>query len=236
MKRPALALAVACAAPLLIAAIAPGITPPDLERLGWRKVRWQGIEPAQFQATPSGGVRVQGRGQAAFVHRPLPGQAICLAWRWRVDAGPPPTDLRRKGGDDRALALTVGFTDYGPNAGLGARAQMAMAQAVAGDHRLPRSALSYVWGGTGQEAAGASHGFFASPWSSAISRVRVMHAAQSRRGQWVEEKVDLGTDWRAAFGGQAVPGLLEVAIGTDVDDTNSPIDAQVENIRLVPCG
>ena len=236
MRRPALALAVACAAPLLIAAISPGITPPDLERLGWRKVRWQGIEPPQFQVTPQGGVRVQGRGQAAFVHRPLPGQATCLAWRWRVDAGPPPTDLRRKGGDDRALALTVGFTDYGPNAGIAARAQMAMAQAVAGDHRLPRSTLSYVWGGTGQEAAGAPRGFFTSPWSTHTSRVRIMHPAQARRGQWVEEKVDLGADWRAAFGGNAVPALLEVAIGTDVDDTNSPIDAQVENIRLVACG
>ncbi|MGX9964512.1 DUF3047 domain-containing protein [Roseomonas sp. F4] len=236
MKRPALALAVACAAPLLMAAITPGVTPPDLERLGWRKVHWQGIAPAQFQATASGGVRVLGRGQAAFVHRPLSGQATCLAWRWRVDAGPPATDLRRKGGDDRALSLTVGFADYGPNAGLAARAQMAMAQAVTGDHRLPRSALSYVWGGTGQEAAGAPHGFFASPWSTAISRLRIMHPAGAQRGRWVEEKVDLGADWRAAFGGGTVPALLEVAIGTDVDDTNSPIDAQVENIRLLPCG
>lgn len=235
MKRPALALAVACAAPLLAAAIAPGQTPAELERLGWRKVRWQGIAPAQFLATPSGGVRVQGRGESAFIHRPLSGAPTCLAWRWRVDAGPPPTDLRRKGGDDRALSLSVGFTDYGPDAGFGTRAQMAMAQAVAGEHRLPRSTLSYVWGGTGREATGTAHGFFPGPWSPGTSRLRILQPAHAPRGQWVEQKVDLGADWRAAYGGAAVPTLQDVAIGTDTDDTNAPIDAQVENIRLIPC-
>lgn len=232
MKRPALALAVACAAPLLVAAIAPGQTPPELERLGWRKVRWQGIPPVSFGATPNGGVRVLGQGQAAFLYRPLQGPAACLTWRWRVDAGPPPTDLTRKGGDDRAISLTIGFTDYGPGAGFAARAQLAMAQALAGDHRLPRSTLSYVWGGTGREAAG---GFFASPYGPAISRIRIQRPAATPLGRWVEEKVDLGADWRSAFGGAAVPALQELAISTDVDDTGSRIDAMVEDIRLVPC-
>ncbi|MDO9502539.1 DUF3047 domain-containing protein [Falsiroseomonas sp.] len=232
MKRPALALAVACAAPLLAAAISPGRTPPDLERLGWRKVEWQGIPPVTFSATPTGGVRVQGQGQAGFVYRPIQGAAACLAWRWRVDAGPPATDLTRKGGDDRAISLIVGFTDYGPQAGFGARAQMAVAQAVAGDHRLPRSTLSYVWGGTGREGAGQ---FFTSPYGPAISRVRILRPANAPQGRWVEEKVNLGDDWRSAFGGATVPALQEVAISTDVDDTNSRVDARVEDIRLVPC-
>jgi hypothetical protein len=47
--------------------------------------------------------------------------------------------------------------------------------------------------------------------------------------------VDLGADWRAAFGGPAVPPMLELVISADTDDTGSPVDAQVENIRLVPC-
>ncbi|WP_439596191.1 DUF3047 domain-containing protein [Falsiroseomonas sp.] len=232
MTRPALALALACAAPLLMAAVAPGRTAPELERLGWRKVLWQGIPAARFEATPSGGVRVLGSGEAAFLYRSLSGAAACLTWRWRVDAGPPATDLTRKGGDDRAISLTVGFADYGPNAGIAARAQMAVAQAVAGDHRLPRSTLSYVWGGTGQEGAG---GFFASPYGPAIARARVLRPAGSPQGRWMEERVNLGADWRAAFGGAAVPALQEVAISTDVDDTRSRIDAQVEDIRLVPC-
>lgn len=241
MKRIALALTVACMAPLLIAAIVPGRTPPELARLGWQEVHWQGIPPARFSATPTGGVRVQGEGQAAFLYRPLPGAATCLAWRWRVDAGPPPTDLTRKGGDDRALSLSVGFTDFGPDAGFAARTQMMLAQAVTGDHRLPRSVLSYVWGGTGREGNGregtqaGGSGFFASPYGPAISRIRILRPASAPLGRWVEEKVDLGADWRRAFGGAAPPALQEVAISTDGDDTASRIDAWVEDIRLVPC-
>jgi len=68
-----------------------------------------------------------------------------------------------------------------------------------------------------------------------LSRVRVMRPADAPRGQWVEERVNLGADWRAAFGGQEVPDLQELIISTDSEDTNSRVDAQVENLRLIPC-
>jgi hypothetical protein len=148
-----------------------------------------------------------------------------------VDAGPPPTDLTQKGGDDRAITLSVGFSEFGPSASLGTRAQHALAQAVAGDHRLPRSVLAYVWGGTGREP----RPFFTSPWTGGISRVRIMRPADSPRGTWMEERVDLSADWRAAFGGTAVPVLQEIALSTDADDTGSRVDAAVEAIRLHPC-
>ncbi|NKC33140.1 DUF3047 domain-containing protein [Falsiroseomonas selenitidurans] len=229
-RRPALRILLLLAlAPLLAAAIAPGRTAPELERLGWRKVLWQGIAPPAFTATPGDGVRVQGRGQAAFLYRPVQGQATCLAWRWRVDAGPPATDLARRGGDDRALAVAVGFTGFGPAAGFAARAQHGLAQAAAGDHVLPRSVLSYVWGGE------ARPGFQPSPWAPAISRLRVLRPAGTPRGVWQEERVDLAADWRRAFGDAPVPPLREVAIATDTEDTGAAVDARVEAIRLEPC-
>lgn len=232
MNRFAMPLVVVLAAPLLGGAASPGQAPPDVEALGWRKVVWHGIRPAEFASTPTGGVRITGAGQGSFVWRPLEGRPACLAWRWRVDAGPPATDLTRRGGDDRAIALSVGFSGFGPGAGIATRTQHAVAQAGAGDHRLARSVLAYVWGGTGQEAGG---GFFASPWTGAITKLRVLRPANAPRGQWVEERVDLSADWRAAFGGTEVPPLQEVAISADSEDTGARLDVQVENIRLVPC-
>lgn len=231
MRRAVTPLVLVAASPLLGGAASPGRTAPDLEAAGWRKVVWHGIEPAEFSATPSGGIRVSGQGQGSLIWRSVRGQAVCLTWRWRVDAGPPPTDLRRRGGDDRALTLAIGFSAFGPDAGFTVRSQHAMAQAVAGDHRLPRSVLAYVWGGTGQEAAG----FFPSPWTSGISRLRVLRSAAAPRGTWVEERVNLGEDWRRAFGGAEVPPLQEIAISTDTDDTGARVDAQIEALRFIPC-
>jgi hypothetical protein len=233
MRRLAMALAVTCAAPLLTAAVAPGTTPPEIAATGWRKLEWQGIRPAEFSATQAGGIRIRAEGTGAFLSRNVSATASCLTWRWRVDAGPPATDLARRGGDDRAIAISVGFAGFAPSAGLVQRTQHAAAQAQAGDHRLPRSVLSYVWGGTGREAGQA--GFFPSPWTGGMTAVRVLRPAAAPRGQWVEERVDLGADWRAAFGGAEVPPLMQLVISTDVEDTGARVDAQVENLRLVPC-
>ncbi len=230
-----LATAVVAAAPLLGGAASPAATPPDLEQQGWRKVVWTGLQPASFSATPSRGVHIRAQGQGSFIARPLRGEAGCLAWRWRVDAGPPATDLARRGGDDRAIAVSVGFAGFSPRASLVLRTQHAMAQASAGGVNLPRSALTYVWGGTGREGAGRPNGFFPSPWTGGLSQLRVLRPAEAPRGQWVEELVDLGADWRAAFAGEQVPPMIEVAISTDTDDSGALVDAQVENIRLVPC-
>lgn len=232
MRRTRPALVVILLAPLLGGAASPGTTPPELEALGWRKVNWNGIRPAEFAATQSGGVRIRAQGSGSFIARKMRSEAACLAWRWRVDAAPPATDLTRRGGDDRAIAISVGFAGFGPRAGFALRTQHAVAQAAAGQVNLPRSVLMYVWGGTGQEGQG---GFFPSPWSSGITQIRVMRPASAPVGQWVEERVDLGGDWRAAFGATETPPMVELMVGTDTDDTGVRVEAQVENLRLVPC-
>jgi hypothetical protein len=216
-------------------AISPGRTPAEVEALGWRKMQWDGIRPAEFSATHTGGVRIEGQGQGSLVTRPASGAAGCLAWRWRVDAGPPATDLARRGGDDRAVAISIGFAGFGPSAGFATRTQHAVAQASAGERRLPRSVLSYVWGGTGREGQGGGSAFFDSPWTAGITKLRVLRPADAPRGQWVEERVDLGADWRAAFGGTEVPQLVDISISSDTEDTRARVDVQVEGVRLIPC-
>ncbi|WP_137181398.1 DUF3047 domain-containing protein [Roseomonas sp. AR75] len=235
MRRAPPVLVVIALAPLLGGAASPGPTAPELEAAGWRKLQWNGIRPANFAATPSGGIRISGRGEASVLAKPLQGAATCLAWRWRVDAGPPSTDLARRGGDDRAVAIGIGFAGFGPQADLSVRIQHAAAQVASGQSRLPRSVLMYVWGGTGMEGQDSPGGFFPSPWNRGIAMLRVQRPAAAPRGRWVEERVNLGADWQAAFGSNAVPAVMEVIVSTDSDDTGTPVEAQVENIRLVPC-
>ena len=217
-------------APLLGAPAERLPTPDPLRAAGWQKGGWPGIKPAQFEALPDGGLRITGVGQGSFVWRSVSQADACLFWRWRVDHGPPATPLDRKGGDDRAIAITIGFDGWPPEAGIMQRAKHALAQAMAGDHRLPRSMISYTWGGTGQEARP-----FSSPYMVGLGQVFVMRPASTPTSQWFEEKIDVRKDWRDAFKGSAVPPVLEIMIGTDVDDTNARLDARIDRIRFAPC-
>ncbi|WP_424811793.1 DUF3047 domain-containing protein [Roseococcus sp. YIM B11640] len=202
---------------------------PTLSAEGWTHGEYDGLRPASFHPHPQG-IAVEAQGTGSFVWKRMRGEAGCLGWRWRVDAGPPATLLTRRGGDDRALAITAGFAGWPPRVTAWQRAQHAIAQVAAGRHVLPRSVLIYVWGGTGQEPD-----FFPSPWIPGIGCVRVLRPAGSPQGRWFEERVDLAADWRRAFGGEPPP-LQEIAIGTDGDDTGTRISAMVEAIRHTGCG
>lgn len=201
----------------------------DLSGTGWTHAEYSGLRPARFSRLGEQGLRIEGDGTGSFVWRRAQGVPQCLTWRWRVDMGPPPTDLTRRGGDDRAISLAVGFAGFPPGIGAWQRAQHAIAQGAAGGHILPRSVLIYAWGGTGSEPAR-----FYSPWMGPLGKVRPLRHARSETGRWFEERVDLDADWRAAFGGDP-PHLQEIAIGTDVDDTRTRVDAQIDRIRLTAC-
>lgn len=201
----------------------------DLLGSGWRHGEYPGLRPARFTAIGEQGLRIEGHGTGSFVWRRVSGVAQCLSWRWRVDEGPPPTDLTRRFGDDRAISVAVGFAGFPSRAGPWQRAQHAIAQGAAGNHTLPRSVLIYSWGGTGREPVR-----FYSPWLGQLGKVHPLRHARSETGRWFEERVDLDADWRAAFGGEP-PHLQEIAIGTDVDDTSSRVDAQIDRIRVTAC-
>lgn len=213
--------------------VLPGLlraaTEPGLAAAGWTHVEYDGIRPARFQSRPDG-VALEGQGDGSFIWRRVQGAPGCLTWRWRVEAAPPPTDLTRRGGDDRAVTVAVGFEGWPTRSSVWQRTQHAIAQARAGSHPLPRSMLIYAWGGTGQEPA-----LFYSPWMGGLGKVRILRPATAPSGRWFEERVNLAADWRAAFGGDPPP-LQEIAIGTDGDDTRSRISAMVERIRFDPCG
>lgn len=230
MRRIPRALAVLLVAPLLGAPAERLPTSAALQAAGWTMGAWSGIEPAQFEALPDGGLRLTAQGTGSFVWRAVDRADECLYWRWRVDSGPPPTPLDHRGGDDRAIMITIGFDGWPPDAGVVQRTKHALAQVVAGDHRLPRSMLVYVWGGTGREANP-----FPSPYMHGLGKVHVRRPADTEKGRWFEEKAAIMRDWRLAFRGNSVPKVLEIAIGTDVDDTRSRLDARIEGLRFRPC-
>ncbi|MBB5690577.1 DUF3047 domain-containing protein [Roseomonas alkaliterrae] len=195
----------------------------------WQEGRWAGIAPLHFSRQADGTIAVSGRSGGSFIWRYERRPAGCLTWRWRVDDGPPPTRLDRRGGDDRALSITIGFAGWPETTTGWQRVQHAMAQSQAGGRHLPRAAIVLVWGGTGEERQG-----FSSPYMAGLGRVWVLRRADAPRGTWFEERVDLAALWRQAFGGEAPP-IEKIAISSDVDDTGSRIEARIEGLRFGPC-
>lgn len=138
------------------------------------------------------------------------------AWQWAVSEGVGATDLGRKGGDDRNLALYFVFTD----------AETASQVDVGSARKLLKApstrALVYVWGG--------DHGrnsILPSPYHPGL--VTVVKRGPGT-GQF-SENVDLRADYRRAFGTDA-PVLVGLGVSADSDDTDGRIAARISGLVL----
>ncbi|SMR81698.1 Protein of unknown function [Aliiroseovarius halocynthiae] len=140
------------------------------------------------------------------------------SWRWSVDSSVPATDLRRKGGDDRNLALYFAFL---PNA---------EAERLKGTNSLRKllnhpegRVLAYVWGGNHQRGA-----VLGSPYLGNRGKTIVLRGSGTGR---YSESVDLAADYRRAFGSEP-DALVALALSADSDDTDAIMRGQVSNFKL----
>ena len=163
---------------------------------------------------------VQSDGAVSMAYRAVPENlwgSSKASWRWSVDQSVPATDLRKKGGDDRNLAMYVVFlpeADAQRLKGAGIRKLLGSDAA---------RVLVYVWGG--------NHGrgkVLGSPYLG--NRGKTVVLRDSGTGSH-SESVDLAGDYKRAFGGSkgAVVGL---AISADSDDTDTAVRGAIANLKL----
>lgn len=148
---------------------------------------------------------------------PALGNATRARWNWNVRESVVATDLQKKGGDDRNLAVYFVFVD--PETARGLTRNTA--------RRLLRNpntrALVYVWGGER-----ASNDFLQSPYHPKLA-THVLRPAGT--GNFMEG-VDLAADFRSAFGEQRGV-LVGLGISADSDDTDGRIVASVDSFELL---
>ena len=138
-------------------------------------------------------------------------------WDWAVDRSVPPTDLTRKGGDDRNLSLYFLFLPEqvareGRNRGVKALLDNP-------DVRV----LMYVWGG--DHAQGQ---ILPTPYLGARGRTVIRRGAGTGSGA---ERVDLARDFQRAFGGRP-DQLVGIAVSSDSDDTGTEVVARISRLRI----
>lgn len=215
MIRIALTAALAAQLALTLPAQAAGIAFND----GWKEQRF-----ALFSSNDYGfgrnrlSVKSDGTVSMAYARvDPTLWPAKQARWSWAVSEGVPATDLRRKGGDDRNLALYFVFlpeTKAQALSGSGIRKLLAEPDA---------RVLVYVWGGNHERRA-----FLDSPYLGARGKTVVQRGTGT--GSF-SETVDLAADYGRAFGG--APGaLVGLAVSGDSDDTGSRIRAAIFDLSL----
>jgi len=192
---------------------------PAPEKAGWRIVAMPGVAAARFSVDADGTLEVEAKAAVGWMWRPVRGQASASTraqWSWRAEEGVGPTDLTRRGADDRALAVYFVFSE--PTSHVG----NPMSLITSGSAR----ALVYVFGGNRPRGAVVS-----SPHMKARGKFIVLRPGDAPHGQWLDEEVDLPGDYARIFGGKRPP-LVAIAISSDSDDTGGHNRVRLRRLQL----
>jgi hypothetical protein len=65
-----------------------------------------------------------------------------------------------------------------------------------------------------------------------LTKVRVLESGVDRRGEWVDERVNVRDDYLAAFDVKEVPKPAGIAVLTDSDDTKSSATGDYADFRV----
>jgi hypothetical protein len=131
-------------------------------------------------------------------------RGVSLCWGWRADRFPAEENLRERGGDDRAAAVTVVFRES----------------------LLPwrARAIFYVW------SAHLPPGtVLANPYASGVKMIVLR---RGEPGEWHHEHRDLARDYRRVFG-EEPERIRALGVLTDADNTGGAAAASYGPLRLV---
>lgn len=138
-------------------------------------------------------------------------------WNWEVSRSVSPTDLTRKGGDDRNLSLYFVFLPEHAAAGT---SDQGIASLLGNEQAR---VLMYVWGGDH-----APDAVLPSPYLGDRGRTLTLRRAGTGAAS---ERVDLVRDHRRAFG-EAPGQLVGLAVSGDSDDTGGRVTASISDLRI----
>lgn len=137
-----------------------------------------------------------------------PAEYPVVSWRWRVTKLPAGADISRKASADAAARLFVTF-----------------ARNSARHEKHPR-ALVYVW--DSKYPVGT---ILPSPYLPRTEKLIVLESGSARAGQWISERVDLVSDYRRAYGGDA-PEVEKIACATGSAHTHSASVADFDDLEV----
>jgi hypothetical protein len=197
---------------------------------GWTFIGVPGQTDARFEAAADGAIRMTADSAIGFLLRPLlesevPTGAYRLAWRWKVNRAPPPSDLTSTSADDRPAAVHLLFGTAG-----GPGLFNAMRRGVRGfvlGAAFSGRALTYVWGG---RMPGGT--LLPNPHLPDDGILLIRRGPEARLGEWQEEEVTPAGDYQRAFGSLA-PRPTYIALSVDTDDVGGLAETEIVPPRFL---
>lgn len=148
-----------------------------------------------------------------------------LHWCWRVENILKKGDATRKDGDDYPLRICVLFTYDMDNANFAMRLKYNLAKKLY-DNSLPHAGLNYIWANRPHDSRILSNPYTNRP------QMLVLRSGKEEVGRWLEEKVNVLEDYRAAFGKEP-PKEARIAVMCDTDNTGESVPAFLDYIELI---
>ncbi|WP_439123972.1 DUF3047 domain-containing protein [Marivita sp.] len=204
---------------LLSLATVPAMAAPVSFDGSWKTQKFSLFSSNKYGFNGSS-VSVSSDGSVSLAYRELPEpywNASSAKWSWSVQEGVPATDLRKKGGDDRNLALYFVFL---PQAEAQALKGASVRKLLTND---AARVLVYVWGGAHNRGAVLS-----SPYLGNRGKTVVLRGSGTGSAN---ENVNLSRDYANSFGGGDV-ALVGIALSGDSDDTDTRIRASVSGLNI----
>lgn len=147
-----------------------------------------------------------------------------LRWRWKVANLYSKANPDTKTGDDYPIRVYVMFK-YDPTKAKGLnKIKYGLAKSLYGQYP-PHSSLNYVWASGPTQKA-----IFPNPYTDRAMMV-VLEQGKLKMGTWVEESVDILTDYRRAFG-EDPPAQATLAVMNDSDNTGESAVSFIDAIEI----
>ena len=198
----------------------------ELVANGWKEFTYTKYKQNKWYAVDNG-VGVSTDKSVSILYRPVAvdiGETPILSWRWRISVPAVKANLGNKSGEDRALAVYVAFP-FEPDRADFLETLERLAIVLTQGSDVPGRILTYAWGGdqprgTLQRRSGREN----------MDTVRILRTPDTPANEWFDERVDVMSDFREAYGWDP-PAPTHIGIASDSDDHGRALVGEVVDMK-----
>ena len=202
---------------------------------GWKEFTFDDKKQNIFKWVGEDIVEIQTNSSVSIAYLPFDGKTLdlretpTLAFEWQHEGQIIDTDVSKKGGDDRILAIYLAFPYQPEHASFKEKLMRPLVVALQG-REAPGRLLTYIWAGAPEVGR-----WFENPYTGKAGYMQVIQGANDASNNpdiWRQHKVNIAEDFKDRFG-YFPPNPAYVAIGVDSDDTNTTAITRVRGLGFI---